>query len=342
MLFSIIIPASNAEKTIQKTIESINIPAEECEILVVINGSGDCTESITDKLREERGNIRIIHSETGVSNARNAGLSEAIGSWVFFLDADDKWSCDYDALKEVISTSENADLILFEYYKNDTLVVNNYEEIKTSSNMSDPENVLAWAMRKPTLRMTAWAKGFKLDFLKKNGIAFNNSLWIAEDSEFMTRCLIDSSRVRLSTLPVYRYYTHYISTTRSADLRRDEGYLQSIRAVEKIFSSKEERIKDAFTSYVVAEFNLIAVHDIYNCELKLRRAEKREHIKRILSDEIISRELSKLKLAGIIKDPTQIPAWCFRHKMYFAGGVMCWLRSLYNIKSYYRKIGRKR
>lgn len=48
---------------------------EKCEILIVENGSTDYTNSVALKLIQKYGeNVKLIHSEKGVSRARNEGL----------------------------------------------------------------------------------------------------------------------------------------------------------------------------------------------------------------------------------------------------------------------------
>ena len=106
--FSVIIPAHNAEKTLQRAVESVltametvssdaviasGLQEDSCplfEILIIENGSEDATEFLARRLEAENdGFVRTLKSDRGVSNARNRGLEEACGKWVLFLDADD-------------------------------------------------------------------------------------------------------------------------------------------------------------------------------------------------------------------------------------------------------------
>lgn len=104
MRFSIIIPAYNAESTILsciENIEKIEFDLSKVEVLVVNDGSKDATRNvIEDAIRKSKLNIRLINKQNGgVSSARNAGLKEATGEYILFLDADDKLS--KDCLKEL-------------------------------------------------------------------------------------------------------------------------------------------------------------------------------------------------------------------------------------------------
>lgn len=87
---STVIPAYNAERTIAHALESAL--AQTCdghEIVVVNDGSTDSTAAILEKYRER---IRVVNQPNrGPSAARNAGVAEARGTFVAFLDSDDLW-----------------------------------------------------------------------------------------------------------------------------------------------------------------------------------------------------------------------------------------------------------
>ncbi|MGD0401058.1 MAG: glycosyltransferase family A protein [Syntrophobacteraceae bacterium] len=90
---SVIIPSYNAEKFLSEAIESVlhqTCPAEE--IIVVDDGSVDSTVSIARSFGSSV--IVIRQSNAGPSAARNAGVKNASGELIAFLDADDLWECD--------------------------------------------------------------------------------------------------------------------------------------------------------------------------------------------------------------------------------------------------------
>jgi len=90
---SVIIPAYNAEKTITRTILSvISQTMDDIEIIVIINGTTDNTYEISRKTlnNQTRFSWNIILEEEGnVGKARNIGIENAEGEFLFFLDADD-------------------------------------------------------------------------------------------------------------------------------------------------------------------------------------------------------------------------------------------------------------
>ena len=91
MLFSVIIPAYNAEKFIGRSVSSVlNQTFADFEIIIVNDGSKDKT---SEKARAfSDGRITVIDKENeGVSVARNTGIMKAKGEFICFLDADDEF-----------------------------------------------------------------------------------------------------------------------------------------------------------------------------------------------------------------------------------------------------------
>ena len=88
---SIIIPAYNAEKYLQRCLDSIaSQPAEEYEVIVVNDGSTDGTGQIADAFAAKGPRVRAVHQENGgVSVARKNGVSQAAGAYIWFIDSDD-------------------------------------------------------------------------------------------------------------------------------------------------------------------------------------------------------------------------------------------------------------
>lgn len=90
-LISIIIPAYNIEKYIERCIQSvINQTYENLEIIIINDGSTDNTAMIINKYSLLDKRIVPIHKENGgVSTARSAGLKIAKGEYIGFVDGDD-------------------------------------------------------------------------------------------------------------------------------------------------------------------------------------------------------------------------------------------------------------
>lgn len=91
---SVIIPAYNAEKTIRATIETVQQQTfQDFELIIVNDGSKDKTLEIVASIEDER--IKVFsYQNSGLSTARNRGISKANGEYIALLDADDFWTPD--------------------------------------------------------------------------------------------------------------------------------------------------------------------------------------------------------------------------------------------------------
>ena len=91
MKVSVIIPVFNGEKYIAEAIESCLIQEEVGEVILVDDGSIDKTLDILKSYEKQDSRIVVLQFETntGVSNARNAGIIYASCELISFLDSDD-------------------------------------------------------------------------------------------------------------------------------------------------------------------------------------------------------------------------------------------------------------
>lgn len=95
-LVSVIIPAYNAEGTLEESVRSVlNQSVSNLELIIINDGSSDSTGNLADRLASEDGRIRVVNQlNEGVSAARNKGMRLAKGRFIGILDADDLWLSD--------------------------------------------------------------------------------------------------------------------------------------------------------------------------------------------------------------------------------------------------------
>lgn len=91
-LISVIVPVHNGQAYLKNCIDSIAAQSyDNLEILVVNDGSTDQTAAVCEDLKKAYGNVQVFALEdVGVSAARNYALERAQGSYVTFVDADDR------------------------------------------------------------------------------------------------------------------------------------------------------------------------------------------------------------------------------------------------------------
>lgn len=214
---SIIIPVYNVEKYIGKCLSSIymqNIDTSLFEVVVVNDGTPDDSMSIVQSYVDRYSNIRIIsQTNQGLSVARNNGILQAQGRYVWCVDSDDwlidgslniilsQLDSDYDVLKVLLRRVKEED----GSYTDDNY--NKYLIDKTEVIGKDflfDEGSFAPAQ---SLIM-------RRDFVRKFNLSFYPGIY-HEDGEFCPRALYLASSVFLMKEPCYNYLLRYSSSIMS-------------------------------------------------------------------------------------------------------------------------------
>lgn len=112
MLFSVIVPAHNAEKTLDKCLQSIkNQTFKDFELIVVCDACTDKTYEIAQKYTFHVAKVNY-HSD---GPTRNIGLDMAKGDWVLFMDADDWYLHEFcfEILAKKLNSLKNVDVLVY-------------------------------------------------------------------------------------------------------------------------------------------------------------------------------------------------------------------------------------
>lgn len=110
-LISIVVPVYNVDQFVSKCIESIlQQTLKDYELIVINDGSTDNSLSEIKKFKDKR--LKIINQKNkGLSGARNAGIKEAIGKYITFIDSDDWISKNYLEVMWKYAQKYNADIV---------------------------------------------------------------------------------------------------------------------------------------------------------------------------------------------------------------------------------------
>src|SRR3989338_1237257 len=101
MKLSVIVPAYNEEKRIEKTLNSVHEYLSrqnyDYEIIVVIDGSQDATFDVVSELKNKNQKLKIISylPNKGKGYAVKQGMLDAKGDWRLFMDADNSTTIDH-------------------------------------------------------------------------------------------------------------------------------------------------------------------------------------------------------------------------------------------------------
>ena len=112
---SAIVPAYNVRNYVVSAIDSLLNQTEKFhEIIIVDDGSTDGTGMIVDQYQGVAG-VRVLHTKNaGQGRARNLGLSQASGNYVYFFDADDFLAPDFvESMHALIDIKPDTDIIYF-------------------------------------------------------------------------------------------------------------------------------------------------------------------------------------------------------------------------------------
>jgi teichuronic acid biosynthesis glycosyltransferase TuaG len=131
-LVSVIMPAYNAEKHIEESIQSvINQTFKTWELIIVDDGSTDKTSNIIKKQTELDERIFYYYQENSKQGrARNYGISKSKGKYIAFLDADDIWFANKLDQQLISIQEKNVELVF-----SDAITFNNSNEIDSSNTL---------------------------------------------------------------------------------------------------------------------------------------------------------------------------------------------------------------
>jgi len=244
----------NAEKYLGKCLESLqnqNISTSDFEIILVNDDSDDASLDIAVSFTAQFPNFVILsQSKTGVGAARNLGIQNARGKFLFFVDADDY--IQPNSLSEVLNCIEdnNLDILRFNYVaineagkvipkkKNSSHSIVFSEEI-VNGNVFLSE-YLGWACYN-------WSFLFNASLIRDNKIYFNPTIYF-EDVEWLLRIMSVANRVRSIDRQVYTYLHRSGSITQSNELSKknkiisDKLYIIEVLKKHSLYSNNEKVI----------------------------------------------------------------------------------------------------
>lgn len=190
-LISIVIPAYKAERFIGSLLknisEQISKDALPCEVIVVNDGSPDRTKEICEAYSNSFNFIRLINQNNkGESGARNTGIENSNGDYIYFLDSDD--FIREGSLKhfvETITSKPNIDFYCFAYTSTENgLQSRNYSNHKIDSKIFTQTEFLKAYLAK-YLPIHVCSGIIKKEVIQKNKLQFTVGLKIGADIEWL-------------------------------------------------------------------------------------------------------------------------------------------------------------
>lgn len=233
---SFIIPAYNAENTIEDCVNSIlRINKIKIEVIVVDDGSKDTTLTKCERINDSR--LIVIHKNNeGVSVARNRGVEESRGEYIVFCDADD--SIHAEEFEKVFScVNYEDDLIMYNverhskgniYIEKMILAEGEYGKEGVDylkKRVLDVPLYCKWESN--VLQGSIWRYIYKTKMLFEGHILFDKGIPYSEDLCFCLKVFNVASNIKVVDLPVYIVN----EVENSASRRFREEFWEELKAV---------------------------------------------------------------------------------------------------------------
>ena len=233
-MISIIIPCYNCEKTIVRTLKSLEKQSyKDFEIIAINDGSKDKTLDVLEEYAyNTKIKFKIINQiNLGVSSARNKGIEKSNGEFITFLDADDLYHKDFLRYMYNAICSKKADMAAcsFDYIDNKC-----YEYDSMSSNerqVLTKYDFFDMYKQKRKYKLNLWSCIYITKIIKENRITFSQDLKYGEDSEFLCKYLFHCQKgVIYLRSSLYGYTIAQSSAMHTINYNR----IQTIEAYQRI------------------------------------------------------------------------------------------------------------
>lgn len=243
-MISVVVPVYNTDLFLDKCIESIvNQSFTDWECILIDDGSTDRSGTICDEWEERESRIKVIHqSNSGVSVARNHGLSVAKGEFIAFVDSDDWLDLDYFESLYSLLIKTGADLVIsgmiLEYTSGaHEMYIPTSEEV---FNLSSDNTDKFIALNDKFLLYPPYLKLFSRRIITDNSILFDKNYSYGEDLLFNFQYL--SYVHRIATLSNAKYhYRVFSNNSLSKRVRLDkfEVDYKQWQVLKSFYESKE-------------------------------------------------------------------------------------------------------
>lgn len=254
---SIIIPVYNVEDYIEDCLKSVISQTYQGKIECII--VDDCTPDNSCKKIEEilstyTGNIefKVIHHEVnkGLSAARNTGIKQATGEWLYFLDSDDElYDYTIEHLTELIPYNEVASIIMGGYSIINTNNTGIFKEDKLYQTVTlDNNESIINSLIEGKWNVMAWNKLVNHSFITNNNLYFEEGI-IHEDELWTFIFLPFIKKLIISTKITYIYKIRKNSIMNTFNIHERKSYTLIIKNMKSTYIQHKEKLRFYFRNY---------------------------------------------------------------------------------------------
>lgn len=198
------VPAYNVEEYLPQCVDSIlRQTFTDFELLLVDDGSKDSTGRLCDEYAGKDRRIRVIHKENGgLVSARKAGLSEALGTYVAYVDGDD-WIA--ECMMEKLcgqATDTGADIVISDFVaagKTEKPLSQNmdggYYDKEALKKKVYPEMLSRGEYFSFGFQPSLCSRLFRRELLRKHQMRVDNSIRLGEDAACSYACVLEAESI---------------------------------------------------------------------------------------------------------------------------------------------------
>lgn len=230
---SVLVPIYGIEKYLAKCIESLlDQSFLNFELILVDDGSPDNCPQICDEYAAKDSRIKVVHKENGgLLSARKAGLENASGKYVAFVDGDDWVDKYYLDILYKLAEANASDLVVTGHFREFNGKI---ETIKPkSAGTYDQEQIATSILPKAIysgdfcehgVSTYVWNKLFRKELLNEILYDVPNAIIMGEDAAITYAYLSVSKRLTISRIPLYYYRQRHDSIVKSIENPKMEYY----------------------------------------------------------------------------------------------------------------------
>lgn len=248
-MISCIVPMYNTEPYIERCIRSVlDQSYKNVEVIVVDDGSEDASLEFVKKLSLPR-NVKLVEkSNGGVSSARNAGIREAAGAYIFFLDSDDFLPT--DSFETLIGAMKqySADLVIGRdlcFHEGIPIPEDTY---RGTVSLWDNDATLINTLKDFPNTWNVCGKLFKRSII--GSLSFVDGKCIGEDSYFFFQCALKKPKT------VYLEKNVYYVSLRNGSATRSPVSPKKLDDIIYFSDRKKNDIQEQFTQFLPLFHNL--------------------------------------------------------------------------------------
>jgi len=239
MLLSVIIPFYQVEAYIGACLERVAcLPQDACEVLLVDDCGTDGSAAIAAAYAQRHANFKVIRREKngGLSAARNTGLREAQGEYVYFLDSDDL--PEPAALMRMVQQAqrERLDVVKARFvFFDDETEAETPGPLITANGVEQGGALFARQCRDAQYEPMVWQCAYRRQYLMEIGLTMAEGL-LFEDELFQAPALLGAQRAAVTEEIILRYRQRAGSIMKSfaKNARWCASYLEVCRRLDAL------------------------------------------------------------------------------------------------------------